>query len=511
MASRIAEAEPNKWAGSETDRLAILEQYDLDADGFGALDQITDFAAALCETAIALVSIVEEHRQFFMAATGLAETETPRSLSFCAHAMLGRTIMVVPDTQLDPRFVKNGLVTGPPYIRFYAGAPLVSADGVPLGSLCVIDDKPHAELSPLQREGLEMMARQVVERLESRRRAKANRAGQTLSARALLESEQRFRVLADTMPQMVWSTSADGLADYYNARWYEFTGVRTGQTDGDAWNEILHPDDRQRASETWQHSLDTGEAYEIEYRLRHRAGGYRWVLVRALPVRDENGVVIRWFGTCTDIHEQKTHLEERELIAHELSHRIKNIFSVISGLIGFSARGRPEMADIAEELRERVMALGRAHDYVRPHSSRSASRRGQSSLTGMLEELFAPYRLNDASRVSVTGTDLEIDDRSATPLALFFHELATNAAKYGALSVPEGHVVVDVAPNDDMCTVQWREQGGPMVKSEGAGGFGSHLMELSIERQLGGTITRKWLPDGLEVTIAIPIDAMRRE
>src|SRR3546814_1710909 len=102
-----------------------------------------------------------------------------------------------------------------------------------------------------------------------------------------------FRTLADTMPQMVWSTLPDGYHDYYNARWYEFTGVPAGSTDGEGWNGMFHPDDKERAWGRWRHSLETGEHYEIEYRLRHHGGDYRWTLGRAMPIRDEHGGLVR--------------------------------------------------------------------------------------------------------------------------------------------------------------------------------------------------------------------------
>lgn len=119
----------------------------------------------------------------------------------------------------------------------------------------------------------------------------------------LAESEARFRGITNSIDQMIWSTLPDGFHDYYNDRWYEYTGVPHGSTDGDAWNDLFHPDDQERAWGVWRHCLDTGEPYHIEYRLRHRAGGYRWVLGRAQVVRDERGQIVRWFGTCTDIEE----------------------------------------------------------------------------------------------------------------------------------------------------------------------------------------------------------------
>ena len=132
----------------------------------------------------------------------------------------------------------------------------------------------------------------------------ATDATQRVAAQAALrESEAKFRAITNSIDQMIWSTLPDGYHDFYNDRWYEYTGVPYGSTDGAAWNDLFHPDDQRRAWAVWRHSLNTGETYHIEYRLRHRCGEYRWVLGRAQPVRDEQGRIVRWFGTCTDIQD----------------------------------------------------------------------------------------------------------------------------------------------------------------------------------------------------------------
>ena len=491
----------------EAQRRRVIESHDLAALRDSApLRQITDFAARLCETPVAIVSLVEQTHQSFLARTGLDMTETPREQSFCAHAMLSSELMVVADATEDPRFADNCFVTGEMNIRFYAGSPLFNEDGIPLGALCVIDTVPRpAGLTPLQAEGLTVLAANVMARLRESREGLAWRAAESSARQAASDSDTRFRVLADTMPQMVWSTQPDGYHDYYNARWYEFTGTPVGSTDGEGWNGMFHPDDRERAWATWRHSLTTGEPYQIEYRLRHTDGSYRWVLGRALPIRDQKGRITRWFGTCTDIHEQKLALEARDVVSQELSHRIKNIFSVVAGLIQFAARAHPEAAAVATDLRQRITALGRAHDFVRPHSPASRRSTAQDSLTGLLDELFAPYQARSGERFHISGADVPIDDRAATPIALLFHELATNAIKYGALSVPGGTVAVRIGGDAETVSIEWEERGGPPATApEGPGGFGTQLTVMSAERQLGGSIERRWDEAGLSLTIAIP-------
>ena len=139
---------------------------------------------------------------------------------------------------------------------------------------------------------------------------------------ALRESEDRFRGITNSIDQMIWSTRPDGFHDYYNERWYEYTGVPSGSTDGAAWSGMFHPDDQPHAWEVWRRSLATGETYQIEYRLRHRSGVYRWVLGRAQPVRDADGRIVRWFGTCTDIHDRKL-AEERQAFLLALNDRLR--------------------------------------------------------------------------------------------------------------------------------------------------------------------------------------------
>jgi len=485
-------ADPAPRAFTEAERAAVIATHDLlDADP--TLDAITAFAAKLCGVPVALVSLVEEHRQVFLGRTGTALTQTPRPTSFCAHAMMRDEIMTVPDAALDPRFAHTDLVTGAPYIRFYAGAPLVSSEGVPLGALCVIDTAPRGCLTDLQREGLRVLADSVMARLRDRREALGMR-------RTLHESEERFRTLADAMPQMVWSTHADGVPDYYNARWYAYTGMPAGTIGSVRFDDLCHPADLPQTVAAWTAALESGAAFETEYRLLRQDGDFRWTLTRALPIRDEAGTIVRWIGTSTDIHDSKTASEERDLVSQELGHRVKNIFAVVSGLIGLSARARPDFKPYAHALIEKIAALGRAHDYVHPQARASG---GGNRLSGLLHDLFVPYQ-GTAPRITLVGDDPEIIAAAVTPLALLFHELATNAVKYGALSNDSGRVEVMINAAADPVELSWIEQDGPPVTAPTGAGFGTRLIETSAIRQLRGTVSRDWHAHGLELRLAIP-------
>jgi PAS domain S-box-containing protein len=476
---------------SEDERLRVLRDYALDSlEDDPELAQIARFTAKLCEAPVALVSLVEEERQRFLAREGLEERETPRNISFCTHAMLHDELMEVRDAALDPQFAENPLVNGEPYVRFYAGQPLKSEEGLPLGTLCVIDTVPRPEgLTAFQREGLELLAQATMRRLRSRRHSRA-------AQREHEERESYLRTLADSIPAIAWSCDAEGNFDYFNQRMIDFTGKPNDKN-----GEAFHPEDWKKASKAWQHSLKTGETYEIEHRLCRHDGEYRWMISRAEPVRDGEGKIVRWFGTAVDIHDLYAASETRDLLAKELSHRIKNIFAVVSALISLSVRKRPDLQQFGEELIATIRALGRAHDYVRPAEGQRRSR-----LHGMLEDLFSPY----GTRVTVHGDNAAIAARAATPLALVFHELATNSAKYGALSTEEGTVDLGIVDEGDTLLLRWVERGGPKAKRNPTEGFGSRLVEMSVTGQLGGSWERRFEPDGMVCELTVSKAAITR-
>lgn len=474
---------------AEGERLRVLRDYAIDSlEDDPELVQITRFAARLCEAPVALVSLVEDERQRYLAREGVEDRESPRATSFCSYAMLQDSLMEVRDASQDPLFSTHELVVGAPFVRFYAGQPLKSEEGLPLGTLCVIDTTARPEgLSGFQREGLEVLAQAVMRRLRSRRHSRA-------AQREHEERESYLRSFADSIPAIAWAADPEGNFEYFNQRMVDFTGKPNDKS-----GEAFHPEDWPKASAAWRHSLSTGETYEIEHRFCRHDGEYRWMISRAVPVRDSDGRIVRWFGTAVDIHDIYEASESRDLLAKELSHRIKNIFAVVSGLITLSARKQPEFKPFADELTAMIHALGRAHDYVRPSESKH-----RRSLHGLLADLFSPYGSGNAARVTVSGDDAKIGPRAATPLALVFHELATNSAKYGALATETGTVNLSVTDKDDMLQLCWVERGGPQRKGEMVEGFGSRLIEMSVTGQLGGKWERRFEPDGLicELTIS---------
>lgn len=319
---------------------------------------------------------------------------------------------------------------------------------------------------------------------------------------ALYQSEARFRALVESIPQIVWSTDAQGRHDYFNSRWTEFTGLDPNAVAHDEWQHLVHPDDWPLVARTWEDCLATGVPYDIEYRFRHFSGEYRWLRVMALPLRDREGTIARWYGTSTDIEDQKRLVDERELVANELEHRIRNIFALVNGLVALSVRENPDVAPIAADFQERLSALHRAHGLVRARGQ--ASDHLPTSIRALVQALLDPYR-NGLGNIEIAGDDVALTESMVTPLALVFHELASNSAKYGALAAHAGILSLRFARNNETLRVNWQEA-APVATSAGKEvGYGSRLLSLTIERQLKGNYSQTITANGLRFEFEIPV------
>ncbi|WP_245825113.1 PAS domain-containing protein [Sphingomonas azotifigens] len=250
---------------------------------------------------------------------------------------------------------------------------------------------------------------------------------------ALRKSEAQFRAITNSIDHMVWSADAQGAVDYYNDRWYEYTGAAHGSTDGDAWTKVLHPDDQARAAAAWQHCVRTGELYRIEYRMRNHRGSYRWALGRAQPLRDEAGRIVRWFGTSTDIQdivdarevlarsreELEAAVRERteRLMAAEAQLRQAQKMEAVGQLTGGIAHDFNNMLAVvigALDLMERRVAQGRTDidRYL------IAARDGASRAAALTQRLLAFSR-----RQPLAPTALDVNDMLSGMIELLVRTL----------------------------------------------------------------------------------------
>ncbi|HYI81732.1 MAG TPA: PAS domain-containing protein, partial [Acetobacteraceae bacterium] len=320
---------------------------------------------------------------------------------------------------------------------------------------------------------------------------------------ALAESEARFRSLAEALPGFVWTAGPDGGIDWVSPRWYTYSGAAPGAALGWGWGAWVHPDDLHRVAKAWQGAVVASvPEHEDEFRLRGADGEYRWFLVRVAPLRGAGGRVERWVGTCTDVDPRHRAEERHDLLVNELNHRVKNSLAVALALAdqtrrACAAAGHPPERFHAD-FQTRIVALAAAHDLLTREHWEGAP------LTRLVETALAPHAgvagwpdaPLSAARVSAHGPPVRLAPETALALAMAMHELATNAAKHGALSVPAGRVAVDwrVEPPPDDATgatdgtllLEWSEHDGPPVSGPPTRrGFGSRLIERGLPVQLG--------------------------
>jgi PAS domain S-box-containing protein len=320
--------------------------------------------------------------------------------------------------------------------------------------------------------------------------------------RALLESEERFRNLANTVPDIVWTAAPDGTITFANDRWFRFCGITPQRNAGD-WPElVLHPDDRARCIAQWNLALREGTDYEIEVRNRRHDGEYRWFLTRAVPIRSADGRITAWIGSTTDIDDRKQAEQHQRMLTAELSHRVKNMLAVVQVLAEHSGSKATSVEECLAAFRGRLQALSAAHNIL------LASDWKWASLTSLVRTALEPY-LGDGDRIRLDVRDLGLEPEAALTLALGLHELATNAAKYGALSSPAGRVSLSArvhrGETGEELRIVWRESGGPAVEPPAVAGFGTTMLSRAIEYQHDGRAELDWRREGLVCRLALPL------
>ncbi len=263
----------------------------------------------------------------------------------------------------------------------------------------------------------------------------------------------------------------------------------------------IHPSDRERVRSAFVATRAIVGAYEIDFRIVV-AGAIRWISARGIG--DDTAVHMGLaYGIFLDVTGRKQAEEGHELLAGEMSHRVKNLLAIAMGLTQLTSRSTTTAKEMAVELIARLAALGRAHDLVRP----LPGHQGTAALLGdLVAVLLSPYEDTGAlsGRIRVAVPRMGVGEATATTLALVFHELATNSLKYGALSVDTGQLDISGNNEGDDIRIVWTERGGPLVEAgERPAGYGSRLVDRSVAGQLGGSIDYDWSPGGLIVTLRV--------
>ena len=447
----------------------------------------------------------------------------------------------------------------------------------------------------------------------------------------LRESEQRFRVLADAAPVMIWITGPDKLVTYFNREWLDLTGRTPEQELGDGWASGVHPEDRDHCVQAYRSAFDARQRYRMEYRIEAADGTYRWLLSHGVPHVTPDGVFLGYIGSSVDITERKlweqalrdseerlrftleaaqvgtwqwdmasgrvewsdnleaihglprgsfrgdfksfladVHPDDRakvtaaiqkaaadggpyrveyrlperdrterwvegqgrtfadaagrpmrmagicmditerkraertlEMLLREQQHRVKNTLAVVQSLASQTARSSLSLADFTDAFQGRLRSLSRAHDAL------AETRWEGAELRDLLLAALSPWRDRHGERLRLRGEPLLLAPQAALALGMIFHELATNAVKYGALASQGGCIEVgwQVEPHADgeRLILTWSETGGPQIRAPGRRGFGTRLIERSVAHELGGEASLSFDAPGLSCVVRVPL------
>ncbi|WP_207485674.1 CHASE3 domain-containing protein [Arenibaculum pallidiluteum] len=318
-------------------------------------------------------------------------------------------------------------------------------------------------------------------------------------ARALAESEERLRLAQSAADAGSWDWAPDRRAFNWSEDCSRLHGVdpSAGDTALEDWMARILPEDRERTRSSLAEAAAAGQPVETEYRVALPDGRIRWVLCRG---RAAGQCDARLLGVCFDVTERREAEERQRLLAAELNHRAKNILATVQSIAAQSMRGSvdPEAAGLA--FRGRINALAQTHALLTESGWMGAS------LRRVLQAEFAPY---PSEAVRIRGEDLDLVPKAAQSLGLVLHELVTNAAKYGALLVPEGAIAVEwsIQPEADgpILRLSWIERGGQPVAPPTRRGFGRLLIERVVAYEFGGTARLDFPPEGVRCELRLPL------
>lgn len=352
--------------------------------------------------------------------------------------------------------------------------------------------KVFAELYRKTRE-LELLNQQLEARVAERT------AELEASTTQLMQSEQRrsLALAAGNMGSWEWDRATGRYL--WDEGQYQIFGVDPHDfiVAPESIRTRVHPDDWHNLQIGFEGMAKDWRAHQLEFRVLRPDGQTRWCIGSAAATIDDDGRIVRVSGVTFDITDRKEAEERQTLLAREVDHRAKNTLALVQSILRLTRAN--SLPDYIAAVEGRIKALSRAHAVL------SQSRWHGADLRGLVDEELAPYRVGNVEKITTTGSEVLLQPASAQTLALALHELATNAAKYGALSSESGRLRLNWMLNDGKLGLDWSECGGPATKPPSAKGFGTRIILASIESQLRGHVAFDWRPEGLHCVISVPL------
>lgn len=331
-----------------------------------------------------------------------------------------------------------------------------------------------------------------------------DRTEQHQAEERLRESEQRFRLLASSIPQLVFLTRPDGNRTWPSPQWIAFTGLSFDESLGLNWLEAIHPDDRERTQQAWDQARGKGEYY-VEHRIRrHPDGEYLWHQTRAKPLDGTAALNSEWVGTMTDIDDLRRLQGRQQTLMAELQHRTRNLLSVVQAIANQTLRSSQSLASFKSQFTSRLGAISRVQSLLSQVEDRAVDLR--ELVTAELAAHSEPD--GELDKIEVKGPAVALPASAAQAVGLALHELATNAVKYGALAQPAGRLEVrwelkKRQPTPELA-LNWLET-GIAVEAPERQGYGRELIERALPYQLNAKTHLHFSPNGVRCEIVVPV------
>jgi PAS domain S-box-containing protein len=462
-------------------------------------DDIAALASEIVGVPIALVTALGRIDQWFLSRLGTPDIRAPSEDSFCARMISDPQggPLVVADAHKDTRFAGLPSVTGEPHLRFYAGAPIL-VDGQAIGTVCVFDVKPHESFDAGLTDRLVRLASLAASLIKLKDEARRR----TLVAEAHSREEKRHALALDAANVANWLWDIRSGVVIGNETLYRMLGLKTGQPmNARKFFTAIHSEDRKATIGRLREALETGNEYDGLFRA---AKSGRWLLGRGrVHEWDAQGRPSVFLGINLDVTDAQLASDRTRLLLRELNHRVKNTLAMLQSLARQTLRQTRDPVEFMESFAGRLQSLSEAHGLLSDHEW------GVIHLNMLLQKQLMPYAQDYESQIEIHKDEIELGPDQAVGLGLVLHELATNARKFGALSTPKGKVVITarvmVEEGQRVLNMTWHETGGPTVSPPKNRGFGSILIERSLDKVLGSHVHVEFLPQGATAVIRLPL------
>lgn len=311
----------------------------------------------------------------------------------------------------------------------------------------------------------------------------------------LKESEERFRVMADFLPHIIWVHDETGRQTYVNQTFCDYFGTTREEMRDGRWRLLMHPAEEQHYVAEFEACVRDARPFHATTRVRRADGEWRWLESWARPRFDEANNFRGHVGTSIDVTDRRAEEAQRELLSKELAHRVRNTLSIVSALAHRSFAGVESARSAFGEFSKSIEVLGGCNDILLGTQWRDVE------LRHLIERSVA---FAGESRFVLAGPRIELPPTAALSFALALHELATNALKHGALSAKYGLVTITWEETAGAAKLVWRELNGPQLDPTGRRGFGTRMIKSAVEGELAGNATFEFAPEGLICTLEWP-------